>query len=747
MNETTKSCGEKGKFKGKAAKAIIITLVVFAAAVALIVSMACCTPRDRDYEATSGNIIDIINYETGEWLYATSDGSVVRMKNNDEVKDSFDFVAMVKDNVGDGNALLRKIYQKAGSKNLWGIVSKNDSSGASFLIRVNETETGLELLDCVSFRGNVDNTFFLEDGDYLYLVCTGQQIAEIMRYKIDDLAAGTLCRTYLYDCTLNDDARGNIKLRAVQMTSGISCFESDGEHLYIVYDGGVIRLAHDFTDVEYSKAKNKGKKREDFLDSLDTEKYLSFGIFGVSPRGAVYEKETDTIFIVDRSSSMYYFNSGEINSLEIGEDLTCKTVEGVMFDSAPALRHAVYYNAKTKKGYVLHESSSLITRMDFGKKKIDFSFNLEFNIDKIEQGASANDIYFLYKNINKTGQAEKTILTYTNAELKRNTPIFRGFMIAGICIALVSAIVAIVLSVIVFKGKQQQALKVLSKIYRQRFIYIALIPSLILLMTFCYYEAIASIALSFFDYTLESPTMIWNNFANYIEVFTSNYVGEAFGNMVLFLCFDLFVALVPPLLFAFFLRVMKWEKLSNAVRTLLFITGVVPSVAGMLIWRTGIYGGDGVLNTIIKAFGGEPIAFLGQTAYAKWAVLFIGFPFVGAYLIFYGGMMNISSSYYEAAELEGIGIWKRFFYIDIPLIVPQIKYVFITAFIHSLQNFARTYMVTGGQFGTYTPIHIMYQNMVNGNYGLASAYATVIFVLLFFATFLNLRKQKKSLED
>ncbi len=169
MNETTKSRGEKVRFKGKAAKAIIITLVVFAAAVALIVSMACCTPRDRDYEATSGNIIDIITYETGEWLYATSDGSVVRMKNNDEVKDSFDFVAMVKDNIGDGNALLRKIYQKAGSKNLWGIVSKNDSSGASFLIRVNETETGLELLDCVSFRGNVDNTFFLEDGDYLYL--------------------------------------------------------------------------------------------------------------------------------------------------------------------------------------------------------------------------------------------------------------------------------------------------------------------------------------------------------------------------------------------------------------------------------------------------------------------------------------------------------------------------------------------------------------------------------------------------
>ena len=96
----------------------------------------------------------------------------------------------------------------------------------------------------------------------------------------------------------------------------------------------------------------------------------------------------------------------------------------------------------------------------------------------------------------------------------------------------------------------------------------------------------------------------------------------------------------------------------------------------MLIWKTGIYDTEyGALNFIIKSLGGKPIDFLGSTAYAKWSVLLMGFPFVGGYLIFYGGVMNIPSSYYEAAELEGIGIWKRLFYIDIPLIVPQLKYV------------------------------------------------------------------------
>lgn len=76
----------------------------------------------------------------------------------------------------------------------------------------------------------------------------------------------------------------------------------------------------------------------------------------------------------------------------------------------------------------------------------------------------------------------------------------------------------------------------------------------------------------------------------------------------------------------------------------------------------------------------------------------MGFPFVGSYLIFYGGMMNIPDSYYEAAELEGCGPWKRLFTIDIPLIRPQIKYVFITIFIASVQNFGRTYMVTSGDW-------------------------------------------------
>lgn len=732
------SCGRRF-YGGKAKIALLIAVAIFVVAVALIVAMACSIPHDRKFETQNGNFLDIVTYDSGKWLYATSDGSVVRMSEDGNTENICNIVSLAGDKAGFESGILRKFYKAPDGEFVWGFISTVESGNSPWLFRAKNTEEGFEILDCVPFQGNVENTYLLEQDDYFYVICAGQQIAEILRYRIDSLAAGAICQTVLYDCTLDD--RG-IKLRAIQMSNGVDCFESDGEYLYILYNGGFIRLAVDFSDVRY-----ESNSREYIVSELDTSKYLSFGFFGISSRGGAFIEEEGKFYVVDRSVYLYSFETSKIDSLEIGEDLTCDYVPGLNFQSSPEVNSAVYYSAATGKGYVLHENSSRITRVDFAAKKIDFSFQLQFNIAKIVQGVSADDIYYIYRNVNETGQSDKTVLAYTNTALKQNEKVFRGFLTTGICLAVVSAIVIAVLGIIVIRGKQEQALKVAKKIYKQKYIYLALVPSLILLIMFCYYEAIASIGLSFFDYTLERPTMIWNNFANYKAVFASSLAGEAFGNMVLFLCFDLVVSLVPPLLFAFFLTIMRWDRLSNIIRTLLFITGIVPSVAGMLIWRTGIYGGDGVLNFIIKSLGGEPIAFLGQTAYAKWSVLFIGFPFVGAYLIFYGGMMNISSSYFEAAELEGIGIWKRFFSINLPLIIPQLKYVFITSFIHSLQNFSRTYMVTGGQFGTYTPIHIMYQNMVEGNYGLASAYATVIFILLFFATFVNLRKQKRSLED
>ncbi len=722
----------------KAKKGIVIACIVLVLMLAVTVVMASRIPQSMKIESLSGNVINAITFDSGEWLYATSTGEMVHMSAENEAIGQQNVVKLLGEKYGFEDGQLRQIYKAEESEYFWGIVSSYGENVQRFLFKASWAAQDLQILASQSFVGNVDNSYFLEDGDRFYVLCTGQQLAEIRAYNAEDLTEIENCNTILYDC---NKVGSKVRLTAIQMSRGVNLFTSDGEYLYIMYDGGVIRLARDFSDVRYEST-----SRSYTVDALDTAKYISFRLTGIDSRGGAYVAEKDTFYVIDRSNVVHKFAASEIDGLKIGKTLECAPTAMQIPDVAKE-SGALSYDENTSTGYVMYERTNNVTKLNFLDETMDFTFKLEFNIDKIVYGTELGDIYYIYKNVNETGQAEKTILIYTNIEAKRTEGVTTTVVAVSVVLSAVAGITALVLLVIVLRKREAEAAKTLKKIRRNKWVYVAMIPSVILLIAFCYYEAIASIALSFFDYTLDNPTMIWNNFNNYKEVFTNAHAAEAFGNMVLFLVFDLVVAVIPPVLFAFFLTILRWEKLSNFVRTALFVSGVIPSVAGMLVWRTGIYGGDGVLNTIIEAFGGEPIAFLGQTDYAKWSVLMIGFPFVGAYLIFFGGMMNIPKSYYEAAELEGIGIWRRFFTIDLPLIAPQLKYVIITSFIHSMQNFARTYMITGGNFGTYTPVHLMYQNMLEGNYGQASAYATIIFILLFFATFINMRTQKKGLED
>ena len=138
---------------------------------------------------------------------------------------------------------------------------------------------------------------------------------------------------------------------------------------------------------------------------------------------------------------------------------------------------------------------------------------------------------------------------------------------------------------------------------------------------------------------------------------------------------------------------------------------------------------------------------LGNSKTALGALIFIGFPWVGAYIIFYGALISIPNSLFEAAKIDGCGWWKRILTIDVPLISPQIKFVFVTSFIASVQNFGRVYVTTMGGPGhsTYIPILELFYNMSKfTNYGEAAAMGLFLFIVVFGATLMNLRMKTVS---
>src|SRR3982750_1565483 len=81
-----------------------------------------------------------------------------------------------------------------------------------------------------------------------------------------------------------------------------------------------------------------------------------------------------------------------------------------------------------------------------------------------------------------------------------------------------------------------------------------------------------------------------------------------------------------------------------------------------------------------------------------WAVAFIGFPFAGGIniLIYYAGLSSIPESVHEAAVLDGATGLRKFFTIDVPLVLSQIKLLMILTIIGGVQSFEGMFVLTKG---------------------------------------------------
>lgn len=272
--------------------------------------------------------------------------------------------------------------------------------------------------------------------------------------------------------------------------------------------------------------------------------------------------------------------------------------------------------------------------------------------------------------------------------------------------------------------------------------YTFILPTFVLLIMFMYVPAVWGLVLSFFDYVPGVYTRPVG-FENFIAVMKDPFFTGGIGNMLIFLVTDLVKALIPALFIAELILALNSKRAQYWVRALIYIPGILPGVAVLLIWTKGIYGEMGLLNSIVQLFGSSGVDWLGNENTALGALVFIGLPWVGQYILFYGALMSIPESYKESAKLDGCTWLKSIIYIDIPMIIPQLKYVFIITFINSIQDFGRVYMTTGQISATNIPSLQMYMTLNSGSgYGRAAAMGMLLFIVVFGATLFNMKAQK-----
>src|SRR3712207_5918451 len=111
-------------------------------------------------------------------------------------------------------------------------------------------------------------------------------------------------------------------------------------------------------------------------------------------------------------------------------------------------------------------------------------------------------------------------------------------------------------------------------------------------------------------------------------------------------------------------------------------------------------------------------------------------------VIFLAGLQGIPRHLYEAAELDGAGVWSKFWHVTLPLLSPVVFFNLVMAIITSFQVFTNVYVMTKGGPANATMVYMLYlydQAFRYLHMGYASALAWVLFVIILVITLVHFK--------
>jgi raffinose/stachyose/melibiose transport system permease protein len=165
-----------------------------------------------------------------------------------------------------------------------------------------------------------------------------------------------------------------------------------------------------------------------------------------------------------------------------------------------------------------------------------------------------------------------------------------------------------------------------------------------------------------------------------------------------------------------------------------FFPVLVSTVAVGITFSVLLQPDTGVVAVVLSKVGITAPDWLGNPHTALVSVALVDvWKGVGlATLIYIAGILAISTTYYEAAEVDGAGAWRRFWSITVPLASPATFTVILLSLIGGLRSFDLIWTMTGGGpgFSSDTMASIIYKQYQAGFYGLATAGNIVLFVLV-----------------
>jgi len=276
-----------------------------------------------------------------------------------------------------------------------------------------------------------------------------------------------------------------------------------------------------------------------------------------------------------------------------------------------------------------------------------------------------------------------------------------------------------------------------SKIRKRKLLYIMLVPGLLYFLIFKYVP-MYGVLIAFKDFNFSKGIMgsPWVGTKYFEILFRSKDFWLIFWNTLIINLYKLAWGFPGPIIIALLLNEVRKMWFKRIIQTSIylphFISWIV--IGGMFIQM--LSPSNGIINTIIKSFGHDPISFVTEPKYFRSLMVLTSVWKEAGWgaIVYLAALSGIDMQLYESAMIDGAGKWKQLIHITLPGIAPTIiimlilrigqfldvgfeqTYVFLTQFTYSVGDVFSTYVFRVGleqaKF-SYTTAVGLFQSVIN----------------------------------
>ncbi len=217
------------------------------------------------------------------------------------------------------------------------------------------------------------------------------------------------------------------------------------------------------------------------------------------------------------------------------------------------------------------------------------------------------------------------------------------------------------------------------EVLKYKHIYIILIPAILYYVLF-QYAPMGGLAIAFQKFSLTKGILgsRWVGLSNFTSFLNDVYFWRLLRNTLMINFWGLVFGFPAPIIFALLLNEIKKDRFKKSVQTITYIPHFLSVVVVSSLVLTFV-SSQGILNSLIRLFGGDTVYFMNEPKYFYriYVISDIWQELGWNSILYVAAISGIDQELYEAATIDGAGRWRQLWNVTLPGIMGTIMIVLI----------------------------------------------------------------------